>query len=103
MLHDHSEPTAAADLARRWPEFAPPERRARLSKLIDRIDLLRETLTIGIRPGRLAAVLRSENRPRDLNHTPVADAHTILSTGRRPAPPTLGGSRFEHETGWHRG
>jgi site-specific DNA recombinase len=68
----------ATDLARRWP--APSERRAILSNLVDRVDLMRETLTIRVRPGRLVAVLRGENGPRELDHTPDADAPTLTFT-----------------------
>jgi site-specific DNA recombinase len=44
-----------ADLARRWREIAPTGRRAILATLVDRIDLLRETLEIRILPLRLPA------------------------------------------------
>jgi site-specific DNA recombinase len=66
-----------ADLARRWPEIAPTERRAILATLVDRIDLLRETLEIRILPLRLPAVLRGETGPRDPQRKPDADEPII--------------------------
>ncbi len=70
----------AVDLAERWPDYDPPERRAILTDLIDRIDLRRETVDIRIRPGRLPAILRGENGPRDLDQTPAANAPTMNFT-----------------------
>jgi site-specific DNA recombinase len=70
----------ASDLAHRWQELAPAERRALLSKLVDRIDLLRETVEIRIRPGRLPAVLRAETGPRELQRKPNADEPIITFT-----------------------
>ncbi len=55
----------ASDLARRWPELAPTERRAILTTLVDRVDLMRETLEIRILPGRLPSVLDGDPKPRD--------------------------------------
>jgi Resolvase, N terminal domain len=69
-----------ADLARRWPEIAPTGRRAILATLIDRIDLLRETLEIRLLPLRLPAVLRGETGPQDLQRTPDANDPTITFT-----------------------
>jgi site-specific DNA recombinase len=69
-----------ADLARRWHEIAPTGRRAILATLVDRIDLLRETLEIRILPLRLPAVLRGETGPRDLLRTPDANDPTITFT-----------------------
>jgi site-specific DNA recombinase len=63
----------AADLAERWPNLGPLERRAILMCLVDRIDLLRERLDIRVLPGRLPRVLLNENerqhrtRPNDHN------------------------------------
>ncbi len=61
--------TRAADLARRWPRLAPAKKRAVLSALVDRVDLLRETLEIRIMPGRLLSVLFEENDPREDRRT----------------------------------
>ena len=47
----------AADLAARWPTLAPAIRRRMLRHLVDRIDLLPETLEIRIILGRLPALL----------------------------------------------
>jgi hypothetical protein len=70
----------AADLARRWPDLDPSERRAILTTLVDRIDLLRETVKIRIIPGRLSAILRAENGPRDPKHKPDVNEPTITFT-----------------------
>jgi site-specific DNA recombinase len=72
----------AVDLAQRWPDLDPPERRAILTNLVDRIDLKRETVDIRIRPGRLPSILRGENGPRDLGRTTDANAPTITFTVR---------------------
>jgi len=50
----------AADLARRWPGLAPAEKRVVLTTLVDRINLLRETLEVRILPCQLPAVLSDE-------------------------------------------
>ncbi|MGE0719070.1 MAG: recombinase family protein [Alphaproteobacteria bacterium] len=50
----------AVRLARRWPELLPPEKRAILMTLIDRVDLLRDSLEIHLRAALLPAVLREE-------------------------------------------
>ncbi len=55
----------ALDLAERWPGLAPTEKRAVLTTLVSRIDLLRETLEIRIMPGRLLSILLDENDRRD--------------------------------------
>lgn len=83
-VNDCTEVVArAADLAHRWPEIAPTERRAILATLVDRIDLMRETLEIRIRHGRLPAVLRGETSPRDPQRTP--DANDPIITFSVPA------------------
>jgi hypothetical protein len=70
----------AVDLAQRWPDLDPSERRAILANLVDRIDLGRETVDIRIRPGRLPAIIRGENGPRDLEVTPDINASTLKFT-----------------------
>jgi site-specific DNA recombinase len=70
----------AIDLAQRWPDLDPPDRRAILTNLVDRIDLRRETVDIRIRPGRLPAILRGENGPRDLDQAPDANAPMLTFT-----------------------
>jgi hypothetical protein len=72
--------TRAADLAQRWPGLAPAERRAILSTVVDRIDLLHETVEIRICPGRLPAVLRGETGPQELQRKPNADEPIITFT-----------------------
>jgi DNA invertase Pin-like site-specific DNA recombinase len=70
----------AAGLAQRWPDLDPDERRAILTTLVDRIDLLRETVEVRIIPGRLPAILRAEDSPRDWKHTPDINEPTITFT-----------------------
>jgi hypothetical protein len=55
----------AADLADRWPSLAPTERRGIIIALVDRIDLMTETLEIRILPSRLLAILVDESDRRD--------------------------------------
>jgi site-specific DNA recombinase len=70
----------AAGLAQRWCDLDPAGRRAILTILVDRIDLLRETVEIRICPGRLPAILRAEDGPRNLKHTPDINEPTITFT-----------------------
>ena len=63
----------AADLADRWSNLIPSEKRAILTSLVERIDLLDETLEIRILPGRLPAVLRDDRSGR--NHVRLAKDH----------------------------
>jgi hypothetical protein len=70
----------AAHLAQHWPGLAPAERRAILSTVVDRIDLLRETVEIRICPGRLPGVLCSEAGPQEARRKPTADDSTITFT-----------------------
>jgi DNA invertase Pin-like site-specific DNA recombinase len=67
----------AADLARRWTRIAPTERRAILVVIVDRIDLLRETVEIRIYPHRLITVLRGEAGLPGLQRKPAADEPVI--------------------------
>jgi len=77
-VNDCTEVVArAAGLAQRWPDLDPAERRAILTTLVDRIDLMRETVEIRIISGRLPAILRAEDGPRDLKHTPDINEPTI--------------------------
>ena len=66
----------AAALARRWPGLGPPRKRRILTALIERIDLMPETLEIRIPPDRLPLILGHEDDPRDWtrpaeNHAPA--------------------------------
>ena len=70
----------AAGLAQRWPDLDPAERRAILMTLVDRIDLLRETLEIRIIPGRLPAILRAEDGHHNLKHASDINEPTITFT-----------------------
>ena len=55
----------AAALAERWPTIEPFRKRSILISLVERIDLMRETLEIRILPGRLLSILRDGNDYRD--------------------------------------
>ncbi|MEE8202936.1 MAG: recombinase family protein [Alphaproteobacteria bacterium] len=55
----------AADLAERWPRIEPSGKRAILTTLVDRIDLMRETLEVRILPGRLPSILDDGWDPHD--------------------------------------
>ena len=55
----------AADLAGRWPGIEPSGKRAILMTLVDRIDLMRETLEIRILPRRLPSILDDGWDPHD--------------------------------------
>ena len=70
----------ASEFAQRWPALAPAERRAILATVVDRVDLLRETVEIRICPGRLPAVLRGETGAQDLQRKPDADKPIITFT-----------------------
>ncbi len=67
----------AADLAARWATLAPAIRRRMLRHLVDRIDLLSETLEIRIIPGRLPALLGDE---ANLKHTQKTEADEATMT-----------------------
>ena len=71
--------TRAGDLALRWSGLAPTERRAILSALVKRVDLLRETLEIRILPGRLPSILEDDWQPRD-RKDPEENEPTITFT-----------------------
>jgi DNA invertase Pin-like site-specific DNA recombinase len=70
----------AADLARRWPRLGPTRKRRVLTALVERIDLMRETLEIRIRPGRLPLVLGEEDDPPDWTRPGENDAPAITFT-----------------------
>ncbi|MPY73429.1 MAG: recombinase family protein [Alphaproteobacteria bacterium] len=67
----------AADLADRWPSLTPRDRRAVISTLVERIDVLRETLEIRILPSRLPAVLRDGNEWRHRTQPAEADSPSV--------------------------
>ena len=54
--------TRSHDLASRWVKTEPSEKRSVLMTLVERIDLLRETLEIRILPRRLPSILGSDMR-----------------------------------------
>ncbi|MCH9054199.1 MAG: recombinase family protein, partial [Proteobacteria bacterium] len=70
----------AADLAGRWPDLAPATKRQILTRLVDRIDIKRETLEIRILPGRLPAVLCGEDDPESIEQAVLDDGPTITFT-----------------------
>ncbi len=57
---------AAGDLAKRWQQLAPAVKRDRLSRLIHRIDLGAEMLSVSIYPCRLRLILQDSSEPRPL-------------------------------------
>jgi hypothetical protein len=68
----------AADLAERWPSLTPAERRTTLAVLVDRIDLLHETLEIRVLPARLVLILAALDDRRDRTR-PVDDVEPRLA------------------------
>ena len=72
--------TRAADLARRWPGLAPAKKRAVFSTLIDRVDLLRETLEIRLLPDRIHATLNGRWEPDDRSEPGEGNEPTITVT-----------------------
>ena len=73
----------AAELAKRWPDLASSDRRAVLSTIVERIDLLHEALEIRILPGGLLAMLRDGSGRRD--RLQPAEANAPRLTLRVPA------------------
>ena len=69
-----------ADLAHQWSELDPSKKRAILTTVIDRIDLLRETLKIRIWPARLPSVLDNQKRRLDRNRPRDQSEPTITFT-----------------------
>ncbi len=57
--------TRASGLAERWDGIGPSGKRAILTSLVNRIDLMRETLEIRILPRRLLTILNDGWNPRD--------------------------------------
>ncbi len=53
----------AAELTARWPDLEPTTKRRIFKRLVNRIDLMRETLEIRIAPGRLLEILCEEDYP----------------------------------------
>jgi len=69
----------AAELARRWPGLAPAEKRAILMKVIERIDLLPETLGVQIRPAVLLSALTAGDG-QTWTQRMENDEHTVTLT-----------------------
>ncbi len=70
----------ARDLAGRWPKTEPSVKRSILTTLLERIDLMRETLEIHILPRRLPSILRDENNWSDVRHSMAEDEPRIRFT-----------------------
>ena len=70
----------AADLAERWPRIEPSGKRAILTTLVDRIDLMRETLEVRILPGRLPSILDDGWDPHDRIGPGKENEPTIIFT-----------------------
>ena len=67
----------ATDLSRQWPDLEPSRKRAILIALLDRVDLLRETVKIRLRPARVPAVLDDPPRP---SRSPEGSEPTVTLT-----------------------
>jgi site-specific DNA recombinase len=72
--------TRAADLARRWPGLVPAEKRAILSALIARVDLLSETLQIQLLAGRIPTILNDSLDPHSREEVCSENEPTITFT-----------------------
>ncbi len=70
----------AAALADRWSSLAQSEKRGIVTCLVDRIDFVRETIEIRIRPGRLQAVLCEDDGPKGLERVAANEEPTITIT-----------------------
>jgi len=53
----------AADLAERWPDLHPPEKRQALQTLVARIEVQRECVNIQVRPGRIPDIVDPNGAP----------------------------------------
>jgi len=74
----------AAGLASCWSGLPPVEKRAALTALVERIDLLSETVEIHIRPGRIAAIQTAEANSRERSQSYTDDeANIVLSVPAR--------------------
>jgi len=71
----------ASNLARRWPGFAAAGKRAILSALVYRIDLLRDMLEIHILLDRLPSILDDGWKPQDRKLSDNKNEPTITLTG----------------------
>ena len=72
--------TRARDLASRWAKTEPSEKRCVLMTLVERIDLMRETLEIRILPRRLPSILGDESNWSDLRRSTDEDEPSITFT-----------------------
>lgn len=72
----------AAALAQAWPALPPSERRRILLALIQRVDLMPQSLEIRFLPERLASVLGGAPRP---NASPLLTSHAVQN-GRPEEP-----------------
>ena len=70
----------AAALAGRWPSLAQSEKRGIVTCLVDRIDFMRETIEIRIRPGRLLAVLCEDDGVKGIEQAAASEEPTITIT-----------------------
>jgi DNA invertase Pin-like site-specific DNA recombinase len=67
----------AAQLSQQWPDLEPSRKRTILITLVDRIDLLRETIKIHLRPAQLPAVLDDPPQASGCSQ-PVAESGPTL-------------------------
>ena len=68
----------AADLASHWSSLPPAESRAVLTVLIERIDLLPETVEIHVRSGRIAVIRTAEADRRERSPSNTDDAASVV-------------------------
>jgi len=74
----------AADLAGRWSHLPPAEKRVVLPALIERIDLLPETVEIHVRPGKIAAIQMASGDSRERSPSNMdGETHIVLSVPAR--------------------
>ena len=83
---------SAAEFAERWPELPPSERRRILLTLIQRVDLMPQSLEIRFLPARLVSVLRGT--PQAMG-TPLSDPRAA-----RHEPPVEIGAPPERTIAW---
>ena len=67
----------AAELAGRWSEIEPSGRRLLLQRLVDRIDLRRDTIDIAIRPNAIPPIIDSDLGPTQA-HPDDDDSPTLI-------------------------
>jgi hypothetical protein len=70
----------AAELAHRWPELGPTDKRAILTAVVERIDLKPETIDIHILPSRLPSILIGKMDTRNCTQPEDGSKRTVTLT-----------------------